>query len=246
MPTFIDKVLGQLSGKRNHPYCACIVPAAGSSTRMEGHDKLLEKVGGMTVIQRTLKALEDCPLIDEIIIVTRKDLIKTISALCVQSRLEKVANIVPGGETRTESVWLGLQAVSKRAELIAVHDGARPFPSQQLLSKVLKTGAQTSAAAPAIPLKDTIKRATGGVTTETLDRSTLYAVQTPQVFEYGLFKGAMHKAYEEFWDVTDDCSVVEKIGMKITLTDGEESNIKLTTPLDLLLGEVIAAWQEAQ
>ncbi len=245
MAGFLNKLLGQMEGKRSRPYCTCIVPAAGSATRMEGKEKLLEPIGGVPVIARTLMALEQCPLIDEVIVVTRKDLMKPIAALCVEMRLEKIKNIIRGGDSRTESVWLGLQAANKRTELIAIHDGARPFPSQKLLREVIKTGMTTGAAAPAIPMKDTIKRAEKHITRETLDRSTLFGVQTPQVFDYGLMMGAMHKAWEEFWEVTDDCSVVEKIGMNITLTKGEEANIKITTPFDLVLGEAIAAWQEA-
>ena len=246
MAGLVQKLLHHAEGKRVRPYCTCIVPAAGSSTRMEGHDKMLEPVGGMPMIQRTLTVLEACPRIDEIIVVTRPDLIHTISGLCVEKRLLKIRNIIPGGATRTESVWLGIQAAGERTELLAVHDGARPFPSQELLRKVLTAGANTGAAAPAIPVKDTVKRAENGIAVETPDRSTLFAVQTPQVFDFGLIKGAMSKAIDEEWEVTDDCSVVERIGMNITLTKGEEANIKLTTPLDLITGEAIAAWLDAQ
>lgn len=232
--------------KREHPFCTCIVPAAGSARRMEGKDKLMEPVGGLPIIQRTLMALEECPYIDEIIVVTREDLIIPIGSLCVEKRLVKIKNIIRGGETRTESVWLGIQAASPETELLAVHDGARPFPSQKLLKEVLLKGAETGAAAPAVPVKDTIKRAEGGVVRETLDRSTIFAIQTPQVFEYGLLKGAMSKAMEEGWEVTDDCSVVEKIGMSVTLTQGEDQNIKVTTPIDLVTGEAIASCQASE
>jgi 2-C-methyl-D-erythritol 4-phosphate cytidylyltransferase len=188
-------------------------------------------------------ALEECPYIDEIIVVTREDLIVPIGSLCVEKRLVKITNVIRGGGTRTESVWLGIQAVNPKTKLLAIHDGARPFPSQRLLAEVLKKGAETGAAAPAVPVKDTVKRAAGGVVTETLDRSTLFAIQTPQVFEYGLLKGAMSQAVEEKWEVTDDCSVVERLGMSVTLTKGEDWNIKVTTPIDLVTGEAIAQCQ---
>ncbi len=232
--------------KREHPYCACIVPAAGSARRMEGKDKLMEPLGGIPMIQRTLMALESCPLIDEIIVATREDLIVPIGALCVEKRLLKIRNIIRGGESRMESVWLGIQAASPEAELLAIHDGARPFPSQRLLKEVLEKGAETGAAAPAVPVKDTVKRAEGGVVRETPARDTLFAVQTPQVFEYGLLKGAMSKAIREGWEVTDDCSVVERIGMTVTLTRGEYENIKVTTPIDLATGEAIALCRESE
>jgi 2-C-methyl-D-erythritol 4-phosphate cytidylyltransferase len=213
---------------------------------MEGKDKLMEQVGGLPVIQRTLMALEECPYIDEIIVVTREDLIVPIGSLCVEKRLVKITNVIRGGDTRTESVWLGIQAVNPKTKLLAIHDGARPFPSQRLLAEVLKKGAETGAAAPAVPVKDTVKKAAGGVVTETLDRSTLFAIQTPQVFEYGLLKGAMSQAMEEKWEVTDDCSVVERLGMSVTLTKGEDWNIKVTTPIDLVTGEAIAQCQTSE
>jgi 2-C-methyl-D-erythritol 4-phosphate cytidylyltransferase len=136
--------------------------------------------------------------------------------------------------------------VNPKTKLLAIHDGARPFPSQKLLAEVLKKGAETGAAAPAVPVKDTVKKAVGGVVAETLDRSTLFAIQTPQVFEYGLLKGAMSQAMEEKWEVTDDCSVVERLGMSVTLTKGEDSNIKVTTPIDLVTGEAIAQCQTSE
>jgi 2-C-methyl-D-erythritol 4-phosphate cytidylyltransferase len=213
---------------------------------MEGKDKLMEQVGGLPIIQRTLMALEECPYIDEILVVTREDLIVPIGALCVEKRLVKITNVIRGGENRMESVWLGIQAVNPKTKLLAIHDGARPFPSQKLLAEVVKKGAETGAAAPAIPVKDTVKKATGGIVTETLDRSTLFAIQTPQVFEYGLLKGAMSQAIEEKWEVTDDCSVVERMGMSVTLTKGEDSNIKVTTPIDLVTGEAIAQCQTSE
>jgi 2-C-methyl-D-erythritol 4-phosphate cytidylyltransferase len=151
--------------------------------------------------------------------------------------------VVRGGASRTESVWLGLQAADPEAELIAIHDGARPFVSQTLLAEVLEEGARSGAAAPAIPVKDTIKRAEDGVVQETVQRDTLFAIQTPQVFDYGLFKGAMSKAIQEHWTVTDDCSVVELLGKQVVLTSGEEQNIKITTPLDLVIGEgILQQW----
>jgi 2-C-methyl-D-erythritol 4-phosphate cytidylyltransferase len=191
-------------------------------------------------------ALEECPYIDEIIVVTREDLIVPIGSLCVEKRLVKITNVIRGGENRMESVWLGIQAVNPKTKLLAIHDGARPFVSQKLLAEVLKKGAETGAAAPAVPVKDTVKKAAGGVVTETLDRSTIFAIQTPQVFEYGLLKGAMSQAMEEKWEVTDDCSVVERLGMSVTLTKGEDWNIKVTTPIDLVTGEAIAQCQTSE
>ena len=119
---------------------------------------------------------------------------------------------------------------------IAVHDGARPFVTQEVLEEVIRKAAECGAAAPAVPVTDTIKRAKAGVVEETLDRETLFAIQTPQVFEASLLKAALQKAAEEGVTLTDDCGAVERLGMRISLTRGDRANLKLTTPTDLDLG----------
>ena len=125
------------------------------------------------------------------------------------------------------------------AALIAIHDGARPLVSQEIIRDTVARAAITGAAAPAIPLTDTIKREDGGLTVETVDRSQLWAVQTPQVFEAGLIRAATQKALDDGEVLTDDCGAVERLGMKVTLTSGSRENLKVTTPLDLILGEAI-------
>ena len=136
-------------------------------------------------------------------------------------------------------VLRGLREVREDAELIAIQDGARPFLTQEVLEEVLSKAEATGAAAPAIPVTDTIKRSENGLAVETLDRDTLFAVQTPQVFEAGLIKAAVQKAVEDGEVLTDDCAAVERLGMKVSLTQGSRENIKITTPLDLFLGEAI-------
>lgn len=125
------------------------------------------------------------------------------------------------------------------ADLIAIHDGARPLVPQEVIRDTVTRAALTGAAAPAIPLTDTIKRTEDGLVVETVDRSQLWAVQTPQVFEAGLIKAATKKAIDDGELLTDDCGSVERLGMKVTLTSGSRENIKITTPLDLVLGEAI-------
>ena len=143
----------------HHPYCTAVVVAAGSASRMKGIDKIMTTLGGIPVLARTLQALEQCGRIDEIVVVTRTDLCAPVNILCREFGIQKVTAVVSGGATRAESVRCGLCAVSGRAELAAIHDGARPFVSQELLERVLIAGAKTGAAAPAVPIKDTIKRA---------------------------------------------------------------------------------------
>lgn len=233
----MSPLFGRLRKKKEHvPFCTAVVPAAGSSTRMEGQDKVLLPLGDLPVLVRTLRALEECPLIHEIVAVTREDLIVPVSQLCKDFAFGKVTHIVVGGATRTLSVLSGIQEASLDAELIAIHDGARPFVTEEILETVLAAAAQYGAAAPAIPVTDTIKRASGGVVEESLDRDTLFAVQTPQVFEASLIKAALQSAAEEGISLTDDCAAVERLGMSVHLTAGDRANIKITTPTDLDLG----------
>lgn len=228
------------------PYCAAVVVAAGSSTRMEGQDKIMLPLCGEPVVARTLRTLECSPCIHEIVVVSREDLIVPVGELCAQLHLAKVSKIVAGGLTRAQSVLKGLEEVSARARLIAVQDGARPLLTQEVLSEAVQTAARCGAAAPAIPVKDTIKRAGNGIVEETPDRAQLFAVQTPQVFQADLIRAALSQAVAQELPVTDDCSAVERLGMKVTLTRGSEENIKITTPMDLLLAETILQWRETR
>ena len=230
--------------KAEHPYCAAVVAAAGSARRMEGIDKIMAELGGVPILARTLLALERCEKIDEIIIVTRSDLCVPVGKLCRTFAIDKAKAVVQGGNSRAESVRLGLRAISKQAELAAIHDGARPFVSPALLDRVLSAAAETGSAAPAVPVKDTVKRAEQGVVLETVDRSTLYAVQTPQVFQADFISAALYACIQEGVEVTDDCSAAERMGKQVVLVEGEYENIKITTPVDLAMGEAIVQWRE--
>lgn len=239
-------LLGRLFRRQRTPElrCSAVVPAAGSSTRMEGQDKLLLPLEEQPVLLHTLRALELCPYLAEIIVVTREDLIVPVSQLCRDFMLDKVTKVMVGGAERVLSVRIGVQEARRDAALIAIHDGARPLLSREVLEEVLKKAAVTGAAAPAIPMVDTIKRAERGVVVETMDRSSLWAVQTPQVFEASLIRAALEKAVADGETLTDDCAAVERIGMKVSLTRGDRENIKLTTPYDLMVGEAIIRQRE--
>lgn len=231
-----DKAVG-LKRKIAHPYCAAVIVAAGSASRMEGTDKIFAIVDRLPVICRTLDAFERCDLIDEVVVVAREDTLERMSRMC--PAYPKARMVVPGGETRLESVMAGIRAVSESAQLIAVHDGARPLVPVEVITRTAAKAAKFGAAAPAIPVKDTIKIAEDGAVQQTPDRRKLYAVQTPQIFDADLLRGALQNALEKQLPVTDDCSAVEAIGMTVQLTDGSEENIKITTPLDLELAEAI-------
>lgn len=218
-------------------YCGAVIVAAGSASRMEGIDKVMAPLGGEPMILRTVRAFEDCEAVKEIVIVTREDLMGPIAELC--SGFTKICSVVQGGSSRQESVKLGLLAFSKEVRLAAVHDGARPLVSGELIDKVIRAAHSYGAAAPAIPVKDTIKVLEGGFIAATPDRSSLRAVQTPQVMDRDLLLGALEKAEQEGTALTDDCSAVEHIGMRVRLVEGEERNLKVTTPLDLKIAELL-------
>lgn len=225
--------------REKDPKCSAVIVSAGLARRMGGVDKVLAPLGELPVLVHTLYAFQDCALVDEVILVAREDLVVEISRLCREFDLDKVKKVIVGGKERIHSVQAGLKEVDPEAELIAIHDGARPLVTQEIIRDAVTRAALTGAAAPAVPLTDTIKRTEDGLAVETVDRSQLWAVQTPQVFEAGLIKAAVQKAIDDGELLTDDCGAVERMGMKVTLTCGNPENIKITTPLDLILGEAI-------
>ena len=217
--------------------CGAVIVAAGSASRMGGIDKVMAELGGEPMIVRTVRAFQQCDAIREIVIVTREELIRPISSLC--AKMDKVKAVVVGGKSRQESVWLGLNSLSEGMELAAIHDGARPLISQAVIDRTVRAAHSYGAAAPAIPVKDTIKAVKSGLVAATPDRESLRAVQTPQVFDFDLLRGALQKAEEDKAAVTDDCSAVERMGMSVKLVEGEERNLKVTTPLDLKIAALL-------
>ena len=217
--------------------CGAVLVAAGSASRMGGIDKVMAPLGGEPMIARTVRAFQECDAVSEIVIVTREDLILPIRELT--KSCEKVKAVVAGGKSRQESVGKGLNALSKDVKLAAVHDGARPLITWQLIDCCIRAANTYGAAAPAIPVKDTIKTVEGGIVVNTPDRSKLRAVQTPQVFDIDMLKGALLKAYQDGAEVTDDCSTVERLGMKVKIVEGDEKNLKVTTPMDLKIAEML-------
>ena len=217
--------------------CGAVIVAAGNASRMKGIDKILTPLAGEPVLSRTLAAFQECDAVAEIVIVTRPDLILAVTDL--SKAFPKVRAVVAGGKTRQASVAAGLGALSDDCSLAAIQDGARPLVTWQLIDRTVRAANTYGAAAPAIPVKDTIKTVKGGLVESTPDRAFLYAVQTPQVFDTDLLKAALRKAQAQGTAVTDDCSAVENLGMKVKIVEGEERNIKITTPLDLKIAEAI-------
>ena len=232
-------LLSKWKKKNASPLCSAVVVAAGSARRMEGIDKILTPLGEVPVLVHTLSAFQDCPCVTEIIVVTREDLLVEVSRLRGDYSLDKVKKVIVGGAERIHSVQAGLNEVDPRAELIAIHDGARPLVTGAIIEEAVAAAAKSGAAAPAIPVIDTVKRCEDDLSVETVDRASLRAVQTPQVFDAGLIRSATQKALEDGELLTDDCGAVERLGKKVTLTHGSRENLKITTPLDLILGEAI-------
>ena len=189
------------------------------------------------MVAKTIRAFQQCDAISEIVVVTRPDLIIPIKSLALN--FDKVTAVVAGGDSRQVSVGLGLNALSKDVKLAAVHDGARPLVSWQVIDRTVRAANTYGAAAPAVPVKDTIKVVQGGIVKETPDRKQLYAVQTPQVFDLDLLRGALKKAQEDGAEVTDDCSAVERLRMSVKIVEGDERNLKVTTPMDLAVAKML-------
>lgn len=219
------------------PRCSAVVVAAGSSSRM-GHDKIMGALGGIPVLIRTLRAFEESDYVDEIILVTRLEMLEHAAMLCDKYGIKKVSKVICGGKTRTESALCGVSEVRKGAKLIAIHDGARPLVSQQLIKRVVYAARDNYSAVPAIKCTDTMKLVDGnGTVCGSVDRDKYMRIQTPQVFESSLIKGALTKAVKDGITLTDDCSAMDIMGIKTVTVEGEESNIKLTTPFDMAVAE---------
>jgi 2-C-methyl-D-erythritol 4-phosphate cytidylyltransferase len=217
-------------------YCGAVIVAAGSASRMKGIDKIMQPLNGEPLVMHSVRTFHECDAIKEIVVVTRQDLVIPIMSLCTD--LPKVKAVVAGGKDRPESVSAGLNALSDKVKLAAIHDGARPLITWQVIDRAVRAANTYGAAAPAIPVKDTIKVAIGGVVKETPERKNLFAVQTPQVFDIALLRGALKKAKDDGAEITDDCSAVERMGMSVKLVEGDERNMKVTTPIDLTVAKL--------
>lgn len=220
--------------------CTAVIVAAGTAQRMRGIDKMMTPLCGTPLLLRTVRALAASEKITQIIIVTRDDLVSQAAALCADE--PKLVSAVPGGSTRPESVLRGLKKVE--TGLVAIHDGARPLVTTGIIDEAVAAAIECGAAAPAIAVHDTIKIAANGFVETTPDRSTLFAVQTPQVFRTAQITAALQAAMAQSIPLTDDCSAMEAAGKPVRLTAGSEENLKITVPSDLALAEAILKRRE--
>ena len=219
--------------------CGAVVLGAGSAQRM-GFDKMTVMLDRQPVLVRAVNAFQLSPLIEEIVVVTKTDRIEEIADLCRQYNLTKVSAVVCGGKTRTESALAGVMALKKDCRLTAIHDGARPLVSQALIEACIRKASIQYAAIPVVRSTDTLRGIDEkGALTGIYDRDKIVRVQTPQVFQTELVKGALSDAVQKGLTFTDDATAVERLGMKIQAVEGEEDNLKLTTPQDLVIAQGI-------
>jgi 2-C-methyl-D-erythritol 4-phosphate cytidylyltransferase len=217
-----------------------VIPAAGQGKRMNaGISKQWIELLGEPVLKHTLDVFEKDPACSGIVLVGSERELKQMQDFVQTFQYTKVHQIVPGGSERQQSVYEGLKKVPEDAELVLIHDAARPFITHHHISQLTENAAETGSAVLAVPVKDTVKRALQNQVVETIDRSSLWAVQTPQAFRLSIVKEAHEKAAADHYLGTDDASLVERIGHTVAIVMGDYHNIKLTTSDDLLFGQAI-------
>ncbi len=218
-----------------------IVVCGGSSSRMGGVDKMLYEVKGIPVCIRSCLKFQSNKNISDIVIVTKAENILKMQQLCETFKLTKVTDIIEGGNCRQQSVANGLKQISSDTDIILIHDGARPFVTNECIERVIEKAREYSAVTCAVPLKDTVKTVRDdGLVTATPERSTLQSVQTPQGFKFELYKSAVESNLENLEKFTDDCSIVEAFGFPVYTCLGDYKNIKITTAEDLKIAEIFA------
>jgi 2-C-methyl-D-erythritol 4-phosphate cytidylyltransferase len=224
---------------------AVVIVAAGTSRRMQGRDKLWIPLGGRITLARTIDIFQSSPLVESIVLVTSAERIADVTVLCQQEGWQKVTGVVKGGARRQDSVCAGLDALaalSPSCRWVMIHDGARPFVTEDILKAGLKTAQEHQAAVAAVPVKDTIKQVQHGLITATPDRSHLWAIQTPQVFSFPLIHQAHHCPLAQE-DMTDDATLLERLGHTVAIFPGLYTNIKITTQEDLIFAEALLRGQ---
>lgn len=221
------------------PETAAVIVAAGESSRMGGISKQLQPLFGLPVILRSVLAFEKCAEIKNIVVVARGEDIPELQRLFDEHGISKLTDIVPGGDSRAQSVQNGI-ARCVECKYVAIHDGARPLVTEKIITDTIDAASKYGAAAAAVPVKDTVKLTDeNGRVQSTPDRSRLMAVQTPQTFLLDKYKQAVAAGGDEIDKFTDDCAVMEAAGFPVYLVGGDYKNIKITTPEDLIIAEAL-------
>ncbi len=223
---------------------AAVILAAGASTRMGKINKQLYTIGGKPVLAHTLLAYQNCPLIHEIVVVTKKEDFEAVLQMSRQYGISKLKQLVVGGATRQESARRGVEKLSAKVKYVAIADGARCLTTPAQITRVCLMAYRTKAACAGHLTGDTLKRASVlGNVRETVDRTGMWQAQTPQVFHTALYQAALMKAEEDQFAVTDDASLIEHLGYQVRLVECGASNIKITTPEDLPMASALIAYR---
>ena len=228
-------------------YTSAIILAAGSSTRMGDINKQLYQLNGIPVLAHTMIAYQKCPLIREIVVVTRKEDFNTVIEMRDKYGITKLKHLVTGGKTRQESAKRGMSKLNADAKYVAIVDGARCLTTPAQIAKVCLMAYHYKAACAGHLVDDTMKRATlSGSVRETVDRTNLWQAQTPQVFNASLYRAALVKAETDHFVGTDDSALIEHLGYRVRLVECGRANIKITTPMDLPMAQAILDYRNRE
>ena len=224
-----------------------IIAAAGAASRMQGKDKILCKINGKEVLLYSVLAFDSAECTDKIVVVTSQEKTDAVKGLLESAHLSVPFEVTCGGDTRQKSVYNALKCCDEKSDAIMIHDGARPMVTSKLIDTLYKEVIKNKkdAAAVGVKVKDTIKKVSqNGEIDCTIDRESLVAIQTPQCFDSKLYNEAYKAAIEKNNDYTDDCQLVEALGKKVYVVEGDYKNIKITTPDDLILAQTFLKERE--
>jgi len=222
-------------------FVSAVIVAAGLGKRFGG-DKIFSDLGGKPVLAHSLLAFEGCEAINEIIVVTTAENIEKAAALAAEFKISKLSGVIEGGSARSDSVRAGVLSVSKKADYIAVHDGARPLITRDVITRTIDKAKKYHAAIAAVNVKSTVKICSSGQITETPKRDRVYEAQTPQIFDADLLLAAVSNYPNASF--TDESALIESLGVTVHIAEGDYRNIKITTPEDLIVAKALL--QEAR
>lgn len=219
---------------------AIIVSAGRGQRFMEGQKKQFYLLADRPILAHTVDHFETCPLVrSTLLVVSEEDMDYTLKEIVEKYHYRKIAQIVPGGKRRQDSVKNGLDALAAGSEIVMIHDGVRPFITRAMIEESIHSAERFGAVIVAMPVKEAIKMSnTDGTVLKTLDRESLWQAQTPQTFQAELIREAYAKAARDGYWGTDDASLVERLGVRVHILPGSYANIKITTPEDLMLAHL--------
>ncbi|MBE6564140.1 MAG: 2-C-methyl-D-erythritol 4-phosphate cytidylyltransferase [Ruminococcaceae bacterium] len=243
----INRIFKAFTGEKKRYFTSAVIVAAGRGSRMgeTAVPKQLMLINGIPVVVHTLLAFERSEYINEIIVVAREEELALYDRFKAEYGLSKLVKAVKGGESRQASVLKGFQAVSESCRFVCIHDGARCLVTDEIIENVCHNAYIHGCAIASVPCSDTLKKEKQGFISGTVDRSTVRAAQTPQVFDADIYRAVAYTAIKDKKLVTDDASLAEAYGFKVRLVDGSSENIKITQPVDLLFAEAILNHRQA-